>query len=67
MNVHPDAPLKIAAENAESTHVAFPLRKGAETATLREAMNEAIEALRADGTLSNLSNEFFGIDITREE
>lgn len=64
MNAHPDAPLKIAAENAEPTHVAFPLRKGEETAALREAMNEAIDALRADGTLASLSNEFFGIDIT---
>ncbi len=66
MNAHPDAPLKIAAENSESTHVAFPLRKGEETAALREAMNEAIDALRADGTLASLSNEFFGIDITSE-
>ena len=64
MNAHPDAPLKIAAENAEPTHVAFPLRKGEETAALREAMNEAIDTLRADGTLASLSNEFFGIDIT---
>lgn len=64
MNAHPDAPLKIAAENAEPTHVAFPLRKGEETAALREAMNEAIDTLLADGTLASLSNEFFGIDIT---
>ena len=64
MNAHPDAPLKIAAENAEPTHVAFPLRKGEEAAALREAMNEAIDTLRADGTLASLSNEFFGIDIT---
>ena len=67
MNAHPDAPLKIAAENSEATHVAFPLRKGAETAALREAMNEAIDALRENGTLSELSQEFFGIDITSDE
>ena len=30
-------------------------------------MNEAIDALRADGTLSALSNEFFGIDISSED
>lgn len=64
MNAHPDAALKIAAENSEPTHVAFPLRKGAETAALRDAMNEAIDAMRADGTLANLSTEFFGIDFT---
>ena len=67
MDAHPDAPLKIAAENSEATLVAFPLRKGEETASLRAAMNEAIDALRADGTLSALSNEFFGIDISSED
>ena len=30
-------------------------------------VKKAIGALRADGTLSNLSNEFFGIDITSEQ
>ena len=64
LRAHPDAPLKIAAENDEPTHVAFPLRKGSETETLREAMNEAITTLRENGTLSSLSNEFFGLDIS---
>lgn len=64
MKAHPDAPLKIAAENSEPTEVAFPLRRGDETESLREAMNDAIDTLRADGTLASLSNEFFGIDIT---
>lgn len=67
MNAHPDAPLKIAAENSEATHVAFPLRKGAETEALREAMNEAIDTLRENGTLGELSQEFFGIDITSDD
>ena len=66
MKAHPDAPLKIAAENADPTPVAFPLRKGEETAELREAMNGAIDALRENGTLSSLSEEFFGVDITSE-
>ena len=67
LDAHPDAPLKIAAENDEATPVAFPLRKGEETASLWTTMNEAIDALRADGTLAALSNEFFGIDITSEQ
>ncbi len=67
MNAHPDAPLKVAAVNDEPTRIAFPLRKGDETASLREAMNGAIEVLRADGTLADLSIEFFGIDITSDE
>ena len=64
MEQHSDADLKIAAENDESTHVAFPLRREEATASLLAAMNEAIAALREDGTLSELSQEFFGIDIT---
>lgn len=64
MSQHPEADLKIAAENDEPTHVAFPLRKEAATESLLAAMNEAIAALREDGTLAELSNEFFGIDIT---
>ncbi len=64
MEQHPDADLKIAAENDEPTHVAFPLRREEATASLLAAMNEAIAALREDGMLSELSQEFFGIDIT---
>lgn len=64
MKQHPDAALKIAAENDEPTHVAFPLRREAATESLLAAMNEAIAELREDGTLAELSQEFFGIDIT---
>lgn len=64
MAQHPDADLKIAAENDGPTHVAFPLRREEATASLLAAMNEAIATLRENGTLSELSQEFFGIDIT---
>lgn len=64
MAQHPDADLKIAAENDEPTHVAFPLRREEATVSLLAAMNEAIATLRENGTLSELSQEFFGIDIT---
>ena len=64
MEQHPEAGLKIAAENSEPTHVAFPLRREAATESLLSAMNDAISALREDGTLSELSNEFFGMDIS---
>ena len=46
MNQHPDAVLKIAAENDEPTHVAFPLRRETATESLLAAMNEAIAELR---------------------
>lgn len=64
MNQHPDANLKIAAENDEPTHVAFPLRREDATATLLDAMNEAIDDMRKSGELADLSNQYFGIDIT---
>ena len=67
MNQHPDADLKIAAENDEPTHVAYPLRKEAATASLIEAMNDAIDDMRASGELSELSNKYFGIDISSDE
>ena len=43
---HPDANIKIAALTNDASQVAFPVRKGDETATLREALNQAINELR---------------------
>ena len=50
----------------ESSHVAIPLRKGDASATLLEAINNAIDELRADGTLKELSERYFGQDISSE-
>ena len=66
LNVHPDADFKLVAFTEGASHVAIPLRKGDETATLLEAINNAIEELRADGTLSELSEKYFGQDISSE-
>ena len=66
LNVHPDADFKLVAFTEEASHVAIPLRKGDETAPLLEAINNAIEELRADGTLSELSEKYFGQDISSE-
>ena len=66
LNVHPDADFKLVAFTEEASHVAIPLRKGDETATLLEAINSAIEELRTDGTLSELSEKYFGQDISSE-
>ena len=66
LNVHPDADFKIVALTEEASHVAIPLRKGEETATLREAIDKAIEELRAEGTLTELSEKYFGQDISLE-
>ena len=66
LNVHPDADFKIVALTEEASHVAIPLRKGEETASLREAIDKAIEELRAEGTLTELSEKYFGQDISSE-
>ncbi len=66
LNVHPDADFKIVALTEEASHVAIPLRKGEETASLRDAIDKAIEELRAEGTLTELSEKYFGQDISSE-
>ena len=66
LNVHPDADFKLVAQTEDASHVAIPLRKGDASATLLEAINTAIEELRADGTLKTLSEKYFGQDISSE-
>ena len=66
LNVHPDADFKLVAQTEEASHVAIPLRKGDASATLLEAINNAIDELRADGTLKELSEKYFGQDISSE-
>ena len=66
LNVHPDADFKIVAQTEDASHVAIPLRKGDNSAPLLEAVNNAIDELRADGTLKELSEKYFGQDISSE-
>ena len=56
--------LKVAAMDDEVTMYAIPLAKGADNDSLREAINQAISELREDGTLAEISNKYFGADIT---
>ena len=58
--------LRIAAIDEDATLCAIPLKKGSDNDSLREAINKAIAELRADGTLSEISNKYFGADITKE-
>lgn len=64
MKAHPDAEIRIACLAPESTQTAIPVPKG-ETA-LVSAINDALAELRADGTLSALSEKYFGADITQK-
>ena len=66
LNVNPDADFKIVAQTEDASHVAIPLRKGDNSATLLEAVNNAIDELRADGTLKELGEKYFGQDISSE-
>ena len=66
LNVLPDANFKIVAQTEDASHVAIPLRKGDNSTTLLEAVNNAIDELRADGTLKELSEKYFGQDISSE-
>ena len=51
----------------DASHVAIPVRKGDDSASLLEAINTAIEELRADGTLKALGEKYFGQDISSED
>lgn len=64
MSQHPDSNLKVVATTEDASNVAIPMRKGDDTATLRDAVNQAIAELREEGTLSELSIRFFGEDIS---
>ena len=64
MREHPDAPLKIAAETEEASQVVIPIRKGEESFVM--AVSDAVEELRAEGKLAELSEKYFGSDITAE-
>ena len=66
LNVHPDAAFKLVDETDEASHVCIPVRKGGGSDTLLAAVNEAIDALRADGTLAEISEKYFGSDISSE-
>lgn len=66
MKAHPDAEIKIACLDPEATKVGIPMKKGDETKTLLEAINKALGELSEDGTLTKLSEKYFGTDISKE-
>ncbi|MCD7751766.1 MAG: transporter substrate-binding domain-containing protein [Lachnospiraceae bacterium] len=66
MDVHPEAELKVVALTEEASNVAIPTRKGDDSASLREAINEAIATISENGTLAEISIQYFGSDITQE-
>lgn len=65
MKAHPERNLKIAALTDDAALVCIPLRKGEESAALREAVNQAIKEISDSGQLAQLSEKYFGRDISR--
>lgn len=64
MKVHPEADLKVVALTDEASLVSIPVRKGEENAALLEAINQAIAELTESGELAEISERYFGTDIT---
>ena len=58
--------LKVAATDPEVTMYAIPLAKGADNDSLREEINKAIAELRSEGKLKEISEKYFGADITSD-
>ncbi len=64
LSEHPDAKIKIVL-SAPGEPVCYPLRKGADSASLLDAINGFLEKAREDGTLAALSVKYFGVDLTK--
>ena len=64
MEAHPDAEIKIVAFS-EGERVVIPMRKDNDSATLVTAVNKALQKLRDNGKLAELSVKYFKTDNTQ--
>lgn len=60
----PNNAIKIAAETEEQSRSALAFRQGSDD--LVDAVNAALEELREDGTLAEISEKYFGEDVSAE-
>jgi L-cystine transport system substrate-binding protein len=58
-----DPSLHVATETGDKAENAFAFRKG--SGSLVDRFDQALEELRADGTLAEISRKYFGADVTR--
>ncbi|GAA1347133.1 amino acid ABC transporter substrate-binding protein [Arthrobacter roseus] len=58
----PDDEIKIAAETEEKSYSALAFRKG--STEVVDAVNKALAELEQDGTLAEISNKYFGTDVS---
>lgn len=59
----PDAPVKIAAEQANADYSGIIVRKG--EPELLDAINKALTEIKADGTYETISQKYFGADVSK--
>ena len=67
MKEQPDAPVKIVAYDEDVEKVGMIMPYGEGSATLQQAINKALGELREEGKLKEISEKYFGMDITEEE
>lgn len=61
---HPKAEIQITATSDDATKIGIPVKKG--NADLLKKINQALESLQKDGTLTKISEKYFNEDITKE-
>ena len=59
----PDAKIKITATDTETANSGFLVKKG--SPELVAAINKALDEIKADGTYSKISTQFFGVDVSK--
>ena len=59
----PDAPVKIAATQADADYSGVLIAKG--KPELLAAINEALAGIKADGTYATISEKYFGEDVSQ--
>ncbi|MEE3482234.1 MAG: transporter substrate-binding domain-containing protein [Lachnospiraceae bacterium] len=64
LNTTGETDLKVVSQLDDVTSYAIPLKKGSDS--LKEAVNAAIQKMRDDGTLAELSKKYFGADLTNK-
>ena len=60
---HPDAPIKVSAKTGERSDQGFATRKGS---NFVPELNKALDELRADGTLTKISQKYLDVDLSKE-
>ena len=63
---HPESGIKIALFAPEAGEIGIPLKKGQQSESLRQVVNDVIAEMKNSGELAKISVQFFGIDITKK-